>query len=145
MPAKSETLKIADIKVSCSICSLTELCLPRGMCGDDIDALDKIVKRQHPYQPRQHVFRAGDQSRSLFAVRSGALKSYCTTENGDEQVLGFTLPGELVGLDGMHNGTYASSSIVLETASVCELPYDRLEELCTSLSGLNRQLMRVVS
>lgn len=145
MPAKSETLKIADIKISCSNCSLTELCLPHGMSGDDIDALDKIVKRQHPYQPRQHIFRAGDQSRSLFAVRAGALKSYCTTENGDEQVLGFTLPGELVGLDGMHNGTYASSSIVLETASICELPYDRLEDLCTSLSGLNRQLMRVVS
>jgi CRP/FNR family transcriptional regulator len=145
MPAKSETLKIADIKVSCSICSLTELCLTQGMSGDDIHELDKIVKRQHPYQPRQHIFRAGEQSRCLFAVRSGALKSYCTTENGDEQVLGFTLPGELVGLDGMHNGTYASSSIVLETASVCELPYDRLEDLCASLPGLNHQLMRVVS
>ena len=145
MPAKSETLKVADFKVSCSSCSLTELCLTNGLSDDDINELDKIVKRQHPFQPRQHIFRAGDQSRCLFAVRSGALKSYCTTENGDEQVLGFTLPGELVGLDGMHNGSYASSSIVLETASVCELPYERLEHLCTSLPGLNRQLMRVVS
>jgi CRP/FNR family transcriptional regulator len=120
------------------------LCLPRGMSSDDVDALDQIVKRQQPYQPRQHIFRAGDPCNALFAVRSGALKSYCTTEDGDEQVLGFTLPGELVGLDGLHNGAYASSAIVLETASVCELPYDRLEALCYSLPGLNRQLMRML-
>jgi len=145
MPAKSEILKIADIKISCSNCSLSQLCLPHGMSGDDMDALDQIVKRQHPYQPGQHIFRAGDRSNSLFAVRSGALKTYCTTEDGDEQVLGFTLPGELVGLDGMSDGSYGSSSVVLDTASVCELPYDRLEEMCHSLSGLNRQMMRVVS
>jgi CRP/FNR family transcriptional regulator len=145
MPAGSRPINIAEIKLSCKNCSLSELCLPHGMSGDDIEALDRIVKRQQPYQPGQHVFRAGDQSRALFAVRSGALKTYCTTEDGDEQVLGFTLPGEIVGLDGMHGGTYASNLVVLETASICELPYDQLEEMCQTLTGLNRQLMRVVS
>ena len=145
MPARSGTLKIADIKTSCGNCSLSELCLPHGMNSNDMEALDEIVKRQQPYQPGQHIFRAGDHSRSLFAVRSGALKSYCTTEDGDEQVLGFTLPGEMVGLDGMHDGAYASNSVVLETASVCELPYDSLEDMCHKLPGLNRQMMRVVS
>jgi len=145
MPARCRTLKIADIKTSCGNCSLSELCLPHGMSGDDMETLDTIVKRQQPYQPGQHIFRAGNQSRSLFAVRSGALKSYCTTEDGDEQVLGFTLPGEMVGLDGMNDGFYASNSVVLETASVCELPYNSLEDMCHTLPGLNRQLMRVVS
>ena len=145
MPVRNRSLKIADIKVSCSNCSLADLCLPHGMSHDDMDELDKIVKRQQPFQPGQHIFRAGDHSQSLFAVRSGALKSYCTTEDGDEQVLGFTLPGERVGLDGMGDGVYASSSVVLETASVCELPYDGLENACHSLPGLNRQMMRVVS
>ena len=144
MPAKNGILKIADIKVSCRNCSLSELCLPHGMSGDDMEALDHIVKRQQPYQPGQHIFRAGDRSHALFAVRSGALKTYCTTADGDEQVIGFTLPGELVGLDGMSDGSYGSSSVVLETASVCELPYDRLEDMCHSLPGLNRQMMRVV-
>jgi CRP/FNR family transcriptional regulator len=145
MHARSKTLKIADIKASCSNCSLSELCLPHGMSHDDMDELDTIVRRQQPYQPGQHIFRAGDRGQSLFAVRSGALKSYCTTEDGDEQVLGFTLPGEMVGLDGMNDGCYASSSVVLETSSVCELPYDGLEEMCHTLPGLNRQMMRVVS
>jgi len=145
MPARNRTLKIADIKTSCSNCSLSDLCLPHGMSNNDMDELDKIVKRQQPFQPGQHIFRAGDHSQSLYAVRSGALKSYCTTEDGDEQVLGFTLPGELVGLDGMSGVVYASSSVVLETASICELPYEGLEEACHSLPGLNHQMMRIVS
>jgi CRP/FNR family transcriptional regulator len=133
------------IRTSCRNCSLSELCLPRGMSEEDMNALDQIVKHQQPYQPGQHVFRAGDQSRALFAVHSGTLKSYCTTEGGDEQALGFTLPGELTGLDGMSDDTYASNSVVLETSSVCELPYDDLNELCHSLHGLNHQLMRLAS
>ena len=137
--------KIGEIRTSCGNCSLSELCLPRGMSEEDVNALNQIVKRQQPYQPGQHVFRAGDQSRALFAVHSGTLKSYCTTEDGNEQALGFTLPGELVGLDGMSDDAYASNSVVLETAIVCELPYDDLDELCHSLHGLNHQLMRLAS
>lgn len=143
MPARKK-LKIDEIKVSCSDCSLAELCLPHGMDAADIEALDKAVKRQPPLQPGQHVYRAGDAGTSLFAVRSGCLKSYCTTEDGDEQVLGFTLPGELVGLDGLNDGHYASSSIVLETSSVCALPYTQLENLCNSLPSLHRQVMHII-
>ncbi len=143
MPARKK-LKIDEIKVSCSDCSLADLCLPHGMDAADIEALDKAVKRQSPLQPGQHVYRAGDAGTSLFAVRSGCLKSYCTTEDGDEQVLGFTLPGELVGLDGLNDGHYASSSIVLETSSVCALPYTQLENLCNSLPSLHRQVMHII-
>jgi CRP/FNR family transcriptional regulator len=143
VPARKK-LKIDEIKVSCSDCSLAELCLPHGMDAADIEALDKAVKRQPPLQPGQHVYRAGDAGTSLFAVRSGCLKSYCTTEDGDEQVLGFTLPGELVGLDGLNDGHYASSSIVLETSSVCALPYTQLENLCNSLPSLHRQVMHII-
>lgn len=145
MPARNRKLKITDIKASCMGCSLSDLCLPHGMSHDEMEALDKIVKRQRPLQPGQHIFRAGDSGHALFAVRSGALKSYCTTEDGDEQVVGFTLPGEVVGLDGMNEGNYASSSVALETTSVCELTYDGLEDLCHTLAGLHRQMMRVVS
>jgi CRP/FNR family transcriptional regulator len=121
------------------------MCLPHGMSEEDVKALDQIIKRQQPYQPGQHMFRAGDQSHALFVVRSGALKSYCTTEDGDEQALGFTLQGELVGLDGMGDDAYESNSVALETTSVCEFPYDDLADLCHTLHGLNHQLMRLAS
>jgi len=145
MSRSNKTLNLDEIRISCGNCSLTELCLPHGMSGTEILELDKIVKHLPPLQSGQHLYRAGDKGRSLFAVRSGAAKSYCITESGDEQVLGFTLPGELVGLDGLSDGFYTSSSIVLETSSVCEMPYESLEGLCYSLPGLNRQIMRVAA
>ena len=145
MPRTDKSLSLDEIKVSCKDCSLSELCLPHGMNETEIGELDKIVKHLPPLQSGQHLYRAGDKGRSLFAVRSGAAKSYCITESGDEQVLGFTLPGELVGLDGLSDGYYTSSSIVLETSSVCEMPFDSLEGLCNTLPGLNRQIMRVAA
>ena len=145
MPRKNKPLKLEDVKVSCTNCSLSDLCLPHGMEEGELAELDKIVKHHAPLQPGQHLYHPGDSSRSLFAVRSGALKNYCITENGDEQVLGFTLPGELIGLDGMADGRYYSAAMTLETTSVCEMPFDSLESLCMKLPGLNRQLMRVAS
>ena len=110
MANKKKSLKIEQIKVSCSSCTLSELCLPHGMDSEELERLDEVVKRQPPLQPGQHLYRAGDTGRSLFAVRSGAVKTYCTTEDGEEQVLGFTLPGELAGLDGMSSGRFESST-----------------------------------
>jgi CRP/FNR family transcriptional regulator len=144
MPRKEKLLNLDEIKVSCGSCSLNELCLPHGLDGPDLDKLDSIIRHQPPLQPGQHLFRAGDPGQSLYAVRSGSLKTYCTTKNGDEQVLGFTLPGEIVGLDGMSNGQYACSSVALETSSVCQLPFSQLDQLCSEIPSLHRQMMRVV-
>ncbi|NNG13437.1 MAG: fumarate/nitrate reduction transcriptional regulator Fnr [Halobacteria archaeon] len=144
MPRKEKLLNLNDIKISCGSCSLNELCLPHGLEGADLEKLDSTIKHQPPLQPGQHLFRAGDAGQSLYAVRSGSLKTYCTTKNGDEQVLGFTLPGEIVGLDGMSDGQYESYSVALETSSVCQLPFSQLDELCAEIPGLHRQMMRVV-
>ncbi|MGB5259157.1 MAG: cyclic nucleotide-binding domain-containing protein, partial [Gammaproteobacteria bacterium] len=103
-----------ELKVSCQNCSLADLCLPHGMCKDEMERLDEIILRQQPIQPGQHLFRPGDKSHALFALRSGAIKSYCITEDGEEQVLGFTLPGELTGIDGLCGTSYASAAVVLE-------------------------------
>ncbi len=144
MPRKEKLLNLNEVKISCGGCSLNELCLPHGLEGPDMEKLDSIIRHQPPLHPGQHLFRAGDGGQSLYAVRSGSLKTYCTTKNGDEQVLGFTLPGEIVGLDGMSDGHYASNSIALETSSVCQLPYSQLDELCAEIPSLHRQMMRVV-
>ena len=145
MPKKNRLLDIEELKISCQNCTLSDLCLPHGMNRDDLERLDSIVVRHRPMQSGQHLFRPGDASHALFAVRSGALKSYCITEDGEEQVLGFALPGELSGMDGLGGNTYASAAVVLETSSICELPFDRLQGLCQELPGLHRQMMALLA
>ena len=143
-PLKKLKLDIEKIKVSCQHCTLADLCLPHGMEEEDLEKLDNIVERNPLYHRGEHLFRPGQKSHGLFAVRSGALKSYCITEDGEEQVVGFILPGELTGMDGLAGGRYASASVALETTSVCELPYDQLNTLCSQLPGMHDQIMRIV-
>lgn len=144
MSRKKQKLNIEQIKLSCQNCTLADLCLPLGMEKADLEKLDDIVKRNPPYHRGEHLFRPGHKSHALFAVHSGALKSYCITEDGEEQVLGFILPGELTGMDGLAGDRYASASIALETTSVCELPFDQLKPLCSQLPGVHEQIMRIV-
>ena len=144
MPTMKHKLDIEELKVNCQHCTLADLCIPHGMGQEDLDKLDDIVTRKPPYHRGDHLFRPGHNSHALFAVRSGALKSYCITEDGDEQVLGFILPGELTGMDGLAGGCYASASVALETTSVCEFPFDQLNTLCSLLPGMHDQIMRIV-
>ena len=111
----------------------------------DMDALDDIVKRGRPLKKGETLFRQGDTFSSVFAVRSGALRTFSVTDGGEEQITGFHLPSELVGLSGMDTESYPVTAQALETTSVCEIPFERLDELSVLLPQLRRQLMRIMS
>ena len=129
----------------CKECSLSSLCLPLSLNMEDMDSLDEIVKRGRPLKKGDFLFRQGDTFNSVFAVRAGALKTFSVTDAGEEQITGFHLPSELVGLSGMDSETYPVSAQALETTSVCEIPFERLDELALQLPQLRRQLMRIMS
>lgn len=129
----------------CKDCSLAALCLPLSLDMQDLDALDNIVKRSRPMKKGDFLFRQGDTFASVYAVRSGSLKTFSVTDCGQEQITGFHLPSEFVGLSGMDTELYPVSAIALETTSICEIPFDRLDELSASLPQLRRQLMRIMS
>jgi len=141
---KKQMLDLEEIRVGCQDCTLAHLCLPHGLEQRDIDKLDDIVERSPPCHRGDHLFRPGQKSHALFAVRSGALKSYCITEHGGEQVLGFILPGELTGLDSLAAGRYASAAVALETSSVCKIPLDQLSTLCNELPGMYDRILGIV-
>jgi CRP/FNR family transcriptional regulator len=142
----SESIKLHSTHhVHCNDCSLASLCLPLSLNLGDMDALDDIVKRGRPLKKGEFLFRQGDAFNSVFAVRSGALKTFSLSDSGDEQITGFHLPSELVGLSGMDSEIYPVSAIALETTSVCEIPFERLDELSVKLPQLRRQMMRIMS
>ena len=142
----SESIKLRTThQAHCKDCSLASLCLPLSLDLKDMDALDDIVKRGRPLKKGEFLFRQGDTFNSVFAVRSGALKTFSLSDAGEEQITGFHLPSELVGLSGMDTELYPVSAQALETTSVCEIPFERLDELSVSLPQLRRQLMRVMS
>lgn len=140
-----KAIRLPQIKVACSDCSLRSLCLPFGLDGEELTKLDEIIKRPRPLQRSQRLYHPGDDFRSIYVVRSGSVKTYTTTPSGEQQITGFHLPGELVGLDGVSTDNYSCTAEALETTSVCELPFTRLESLSGQIPGLQRQLHRLMS
>ena len=131
--------------VSCHDCRMSALCLPLSLYAADLDKLDNIIQRGKPIQKNQHIFYAEDKFTGVYAVRSGAIKSYCVSDNGIEQVTGFYLPGEIFGWDGIADQMHSNTAIALETAAICEIPYDRFEELSISVPSLQRHFMQLMS
>ena len=134
-----------EYQVNCGNCRLNSICLPLALETDDIQQLDDIIQRSKPLQKSQHLYREGDDFQSVYAVRSGTLKAYKTTDDGREQVTGFYFPGEILGMDGISKNSHASSAKALETAAVCEIPFNSLEKLSSLMPNLQRHFFQLMS
>ncbi len=131
--------------VRCGDCRLSSICLPLALDTGDVEQLDQIIQRGRPLRRNAHLFREGEPFEAVYAVRSGALKAYRTTRGGQEQVTGFYLPGELLGLDGIADNRHISAAVALETSAICEIPFTELEKLSGVLPSVRQRLMQVIS
>lgn len=110
----------------------------------DVERLDQMVFTRKRIKKDQPMYSAGDHFTYIYAVRSGTFKSSLTLANGREQVSGFHLSGELMGLDGVASGAHASNATALEDTEVCAIPYTRLEELSSGTSGMQHVVSRLM-
>ena len=137
-------IEFHKFKASCESCNLAELCLPRGLNQVELESLEKLVRQTRPMHKGDYLFRSGDPHSSLYAVRSGSVKLFTDSDDGDEQIIGFYLPGEIVGLDGFETGTHNCSAVALETSSLCGFPCSQLTEICQSIPALQEQMFRIM-
>jgi CRP/FNR family transcriptional regulator len=137
-------LDLARLRRGCTYCSLQQLCLPAGIDTEELQRLDAIVRRRRPVERGERLFRTGDRLGAVYVARDGAFKTVSVNEDGDEQVVGFHLPGELMGLDALGTGAHRCEAIALTTANVCEVPFDDLGSVAAQVPGLQHQLLRVI-
>jgi len=132
-------------EVTCSSCNLRELCLPKGLAEEDMARVESIVYARRRVRRGEALFNAGDEFHSVYAVRSGFFKTTILNEDGREQVTGFNMPGELMGMDGIGAGSYHGNAVALEDCEVCVLPFSLIEELGREIPTLQRHLHCVLS
>lgn len=144
-PESAAVIRLSTLRVACQDCTLYQLCLPIGVNEADLALLDRIIKKRRAVNTGEHLFRAGEAFHSVYAVKSGSFKSFTFAEDGSEQVTGLHLPGELFGMDAISTGAHCCNAVALERSAVCEIPFDRLEELAGRLPSLMRQLLRIMS
>ena len=142
---KRKMFKLEALQASCRSCRLHELCLPLGIPDADVATLEQIVEKSPPIPKGGHLFNAGDGFSALYVPRSGALKTVHVNEAGEQAVVGFHLPGELVGLDGLARDSHSLTAEALETTSVCRVGFDQLEAVARRIPMLQRQLSRLMS
>jgi CRP/FNR family transcriptional regulator len=134
-----------SIKVACSNCNLRELCMPVGLSDQDLIKLDELVATRRKVKRGDTLFNNGDKFTSLFAIRTGFFKTALATEDGRDQVTGFQMAGEIIGLDGIVHDRHTCDAIALEDAEVCVMPFDRIEELSREVTALQSHVHKIMS
>lgn len=133
------------IKIACSNCNMRELCMPIGLDADELTRVDELVTKRPFVKRGSALFRAGDKFTTLYAIRSGFLKTCITSEDGRAQVTGFQMAGEIVGLDGIATDLHTCDAIALEDTEVCALPFDRIEEIAREVKALQHHIHKIMS
>lgn len=135
----------AQLSVACSRCNLRELCMPVGLTGEELLRVDELVATRRKVRRGTALFRNGEAFRSLFAIRTGFFKTCIVAEDGRDQVTGFSMAGEIIGLDGVARDQHTCDAIALEDAEVCVMPFDRISELSRDVPSLQHHVHRIMS
>lgn len=133
------------IKVACSNCNLRELCMPMQLDQQALERIDEVVATRKSVKRGATLFRSGEKFSSLYAIRTGFFKTLVATDDGREQVTGFQMAGEIIGLDGIVNDKHSCDAVALEDAEVCVMPFDRLEELSREVNALQNHVHKIMS
>ncbi|MBI5006355.1 MAG: fumarate/nitrate reduction transcriptional regulator Fnr [Nitrosomonadales bacterium] len=134
-----------SLRIACSSCNLRELCLPVDLGGQEMERLDALTSRKRTFQRGDYLYRCGEGFRALYAIRTGFFKTQVLHEAGREQVTGFQMPGEIIGMDAISSDAHTCDAIALEDSEICEIPFDRLEALSREFPGLQRHLHKIMS
>jgi len=138
-------LSIREVDAHCSSCVVRKLCLPAGLSPEAMHQLEGVVSHRVRVKKRDSLYRAGEQFAALYAVRLGTLKTVVLTEDGREQITGYHMAGDIIGLDGLGGDHYASGAVALEDSEACVLPFNRLDELAHDLPVLRHNLFRSIA
>lgn len=145
MQPQSIRINPQSIKVACSSCNLRELCMPMGLSSEEVDRLDELVAVRRKVKRGATLFHNGDPFSSLFAIRTGFFKTCVSSPDGRDQVSGFQMAGEIIGLDGIVNDRHSCDAVALEDSEVCVMPFVRIEELSREIATLQHHVHRIMS
>ncbi|MBA5685936.1 fumarate/nitrate reduction transcriptional regulator Fnr [Rugamonas apoptosis] len=138
-------VSVEALRARCSSCSMHQLCLPMGLDTADMERLDQIIGRRRKVPRGATLFRIGDPFVSLYAIRLGHFKTFQVNPDGAEQITGFQMAGELLGMDAISTDRHHCNAIALEDSEVCEIPFASLQQLLVDMPTLLRHFHRMMS
>ena len=144
-PNLNHEVSLTLVKTACSNCNLRELCLPVGLSAGELERLDDLISTRRRVKRGEHLYSAGEAFDAIYAIRSGFFKTDVLLEDGREQVTGFQMAGELLGMDGIGTESHTCNAIALEDSEICAIPFARLESLSREIHTLQHHFHKVMS
>jgi CRP/FNR family transcriptional regulator len=135
----------APAQPRCGLCSFNRFCLPQGLGEDTMRRLDQIISRRRRVQRDEQLFSMGQSFGSLYAVRLGHFKTAQVNQRGEQQITGFHMAGDLLGMEAIGAAQHSCSAVALEDSEVCEIPFARLQELVAQVPELMQQFHRTMA
>jgi CRP/FNR family transcriptional regulator len=129
----------------CSTCVLGQFCIPVGLSNQDLEKVDALIKERISLKKGDALYRHGNPMSSVYSVRFGTLKTEHTLTDGRAQIIGFHLPGEILGLDAIGDGFHQSDAIALEDSEACIIRFTEFESLASQIPTLQNQFHRILS
>ncbi len=145
MAKPATQINIQSLKAACSQCNVRELCLPYGLSDNELERIDTLIGARRRPRRGQHLYRAGEEFEAIYAIRSGFFKTDVLLEDGREQVTGFQMAGEMLGMDGISTDSHSCNAVALEDSEVCVIPYAQLEKLSREIETLQHNFHKVMS
>jgi CRP/FNR family transcriptional regulator len=140
-----QSVSLEKLRTACSTCGLKELCLPVGLSDSELEKLDSLIYLRKTFKRGTSVYRAGERFESLYAVRAGFFKTTVLLEDGRDQVTGFYMGGEILGMDGIGTERHTCDAVALEDSEICLIPFARLEDLSREMHNLQHHFHKVMS
>lgn len=134
-----------ELKPRCGLCSFNKFCLPQGLGEESMRRLDQIITRRRRVQRDEQLYSMGQDFTSLYAVRLGHFKTAQVNQRGEQQITGFHMTGDLLGMEAIGAGLHSCSAVALEDSEVCEIPFGRLQELVAQVPELMQQFHRTMA
>src|SRR4030067_193122 len=144
MNRSAANIETVPLRFSCKECPSRKGCLSMELGAPDRGARERIIGRRLRGKG-ETLYRAGEPLRALHAVQGGCIRTSMSTCDGEVQVLGFHVPGELLGIDAIGEGRPPSAAAAIEESLVCEFPYAALEARMREVPALQRRLLRLMS
>lgn len=149
MPANTnkarQTFTLVNLQSACSKCGLRELCLPTGLTPEDMALLDELVSSRSRIKRGENLYHTNDHFKAIFAVRSGFFKTNVLHEDGRDQVIGFHMAGDILGMDGISTERHHCNAVALEDSEVCVIPFAHMEELGRAVAPLQQHIHKMIS
>jgi CRP/FNR family transcriptional regulator, anaerobic regulatory protein len=141
-PATARATHIDPLR--CSACSMRSICMPQGLTPDELHRIESFICPSRTIKQGETIYRANDAFKCIYAVRAGSFKTVVMHRDGREQVTGFHLAGDSLGLDGVCSGHHGCDAIALEDSKVCMIPFHQLETMCREVKVVQQHVHRMM-